>query len=117
MRPFAILVAVLALLLALSPGPHASAAGMGGEKMASSQQGPERCASPMASHGKADRHDAGGHGKMSCCIGAVCVVAWLPAASVIATPLSSVVLDLAVADTFLTGRDVAPPIDPPRPFA
>ena len=116
MRPFAILVAVLALLLALSPGPHASAAGMGGEKMASSQQGPEGCASPMAPHGKADRHDAGGQGKMQCCVGAVCVVAGLPTATVLATPASDDMPVLPAADTFLTGRDVAPPFDPPRPF-
>lgn len=117
MRPFAILVAVLALLLALSPGPHASAAGMAGEKMASAQQGPEGCASPLASHGKADRHDAGGQGKMSCCVGAVCVVAGLPTATVLAMPASDDMPVLPAADTFLTGRDVAPPVDPPRPFA
>lgn len=117
MRSLPILVAILALLLALWPGPQAHAAGMGGEKMALSQQEPAGCASSVAPHDKTERHDAGGHGKMSCCVGAVCVVAGLPAASVIATPLSSVLLDLAIADTFLTGRDVAPPVDPPRPFA
>ena len=117
MRPFAIFVAVLALLLALSPGPHAHAAGMAGERMASAQQDREGCASPMASHGKADRQDAGGHGKMQCCVGAVCVVAGLPTATVLATPASDDMPVLPAADTFLTGRDVAPPVDPPRPFA
>ena len=117
MRPFAILIAVLAVLLALSPGAHAHAAGAGGGKMASSQQASEGCVSSMASHGKADRHDAGGHGRMSCCVGAVCVVAGLPAAAVLAMPASDDMPVLPAAETLLTGRDVPPPVDPPRPFA
>lgn len=116
MRSLAILVAVLSLLLALSPGSHGYAAGMGVGKMASSQHEAKGCA-PTASHGKAERQDAGGQGKMLCCVGAACVVAGLPSMASFAAPLSSVALDLPVIDTLLTGRDVTPPVDPPRPFA
>lgn len=114
MRPLAILIAVLALLLALWPGSHAYAVGMGAEKFVSSQQRSEGCAS---SHHGPERHDGDDRGQAQCCVGAICVFAGLPAATEPATPMSALALDLPVADTFLAGRDVAPPVDPPRPFA
>ncbi len=114
MRALPILVAVLALLLALWPGSHGYAADMGGQRMVASQQKVESCASSMAHTGKTERHDAGERGKMPCCLGVVCAVASLTTTSMPATPPSSGARVLPSADTFLTGREVAPPFDPPR---
>ncbi len=116
MRALPFFVAVLALLLALWPGSYGHAADMGGPRMVASPQTAEGCAPSVAHHGKTERHDTGDRGKIACCLGAVCGVAGLPTTSMPPTPLSSGARVLPSADTFLTGRDVAPPFDPPRAF-
>ncbi len=115
-RPFLMLFAALALLLAVGPGLHAYAAGMG--SAFSAQQDPDGCDPAMAAHGRTDGHDAGGCGKMQCCLGTSCVsIGLTTAAAVLATPVSATALDPSAVTAFLMGRDVAPPLDPPRPFA
>ena len=115
-RSLMMLIAVVALLLAVMPGSQAHAVSMDMGTTVSGHVASDGCAPAVASHGQTERHDAGGCGKMQCCLGAICVFAGLPAAA-LAVPVSTATLDLSVATAFLTGRDVAPPIDPPRPFA
>lgn len=115
-RAFLMLFVAFALLLAVGPGPRAYAAGM--DAALSAQQDPDGCDPAMTPHGPTEKHDAGGCGKMSCCLGAVCVSAGLTSAMVVlATPVSATALDLSAVTALLTGRDVAPPLDPPRQFA
>lgn len=117
-RPFVLLIAVLAMLLAVAPGSHAYAADMGlGTAISSSHGDPDGCASAMTLQGQSQKHDAGGCAKMNCCLGAMCVFAGLPSTAVVATAPAAVVLTLLSATAALNGRDVAPPLDPPRSFA
>lgn len=117
-RPFVLLIAVLAMLLAVAPGSHAYAAVMGaGTTMSSSHGDPDGCASAMALKDQTQKHDAGGCAKMNCCLGAMCVFAGLPSTAVVATAPATAVLSLSSVTAALNGRDVAPPLDPPRSFA
>lgn len=116
-RSFVMLV--VALVLAFGPVQHSHAAGMGSglETTILAHRDPEGCASAMALHGQTQKHDAGGCAKMNCCPGAICVLAGLPAATALAVPMAAAMLNLLATDSFLSGRDVAPPLDPPRPLA
>ena len=108
---------VVVLLLALGPGQHAHAAGPTADigAVLSTHQDTDGCASVMGVQGKAEKHD-GNCAKMSCCLGAMCVFAGLPLATPITTPLAASALPLSAATAALKGRDVAPPLDPPRSF-
>ena len=118
-RSVATLIATLALLLVLGQGHVTYAAGMGSEMGAvlSAHQDADGCAPAMMLHGRTEKHHAGGCAKMSCCMGTICVFAGLPATAIAVVPTSGMVLNLFAATAALTGRDVAPPLDPPRPFA
>lgn len=118
-RSLVTFMAALALILVLGPGPIAYASGMGPDAGAafSAHQDSDGCASTMMPTGQTDRHPAGGCAKMSCCLGAICIVAGLPAMTSFVVPTSATMLNLSAATAALTGRDVAPPFDPPRPFA
>lgn len=118
-RSFTMLIAVLALLLAVAPGPRVYAAGMGTDMGAaiSAQQDADGCASAMMLQGQSGKHDAGGCAKMNCCLGAICTFAGLPVTAAVAKPMSAATLSLFAATAALTGRNVAPPLDPPRSFA
>lgn len=91
--------------------------GAGFEATISAHGDPDGCASAMALKGQAHKHDAGGCAKMSCCLGAMCVFAGLPSAAAVANVPATGVLSLSSATVALNGRDVAPPLDPPRSFA
>ncbi|WP_370677994.1 hypothetical protein [Pleomorphomonas sp. PLEO] len=116
-RSVVMLIAAFALLLALGPGPRAYAGGMGMGDALSAHQDADGCDPAMMSRGQSEKHDAGGCGKMHCCLGATCVFAGLPAAWSLLTPMSAAKLNLSPGTALLTGRDVSPPLDPPRPFA
>jgi hypothetical protein len=111
------LFVAFALILPLGPGSSAHAADMSGDMRVVVSTHQDGCDPSVMPHGQTEKHDAGGCGKMQCCLGAACVFAGLPAAAVGATPVSATALTLSAATAFLTGRDVAPPLDPPRPFA
>jgi hypothetical protein len=116
-RSVAILIAAFALFLALGPGPRAYAGGMGMGDALSAHQAADGCDPAMMLHGQPEKHDAGGCGKMHCCLGATCVFAGLPTALILLAPMSADELNLSPVTALLTGRDVSPPLDPPRPFA
>jgi hypothetical protein len=117
MRPFVMLIALLALLLAIAPGSQAVAMGMGADMAMSSAQGDsDGCASAMTGHDRTDKQHAGDCGKLHCCLGAVCVFVGLPAMTTGAMQVPTEALRLPAATAAMTGRDVAPPLDPPRPF-
>lgn len=109
---------IVVLLLALGPGQHAHAAGVSPDigAVIATHQDAGGCASAMALQGKAEKHD-GNCAKMTCCLGAMCVFAGLPMATAFATPLIASALPLSAVTAALTGRNVAPPLDPPRSFA
>lgn len=118
MRPLVLLLAALAMLLALGPGSHAHATGMGSQMAIVSTHGdPGDCAPASALHGQTDRHDAGGCAKMSCCPGTICAFVGLPATAAFVTPVLTAGIVPSANATLLTGRDVAPPLDPPKSFA
>jgi len=117
MRPFVMLFAAFALILAPGPGPGAYAAGMDTRTVISAHQESGGCAPARMPHDQTDKHAADGCGKMQCCLGATCVSAGLPGTAAGATPMPGTALSLSAATAPLVGRDVAPPFDPPRPFA
>lgn len=115
MRPFVTLFAVFALLLAVGPGGGAHAAGVGldgVQAQVSAQMDGAGCGGSADEHRPEKQPDAG-H-RLSCCIGTVCVSAGLPVAAILVTPPADALIDPTVTAALLTGRDVAPPLDPPR---
>lgn len=117
LRPFMVLFAVVALFLAVVPGMGAHAAGIGmGTAIASTHHDADGCAKAGPSHPETDKHGAGDCAKMLCCLGTACVFAGLPATMVFDKPLSIGTAHLSAVTTLLTGRDVAPPLDPPKSF-
>lgn len=113
------LIAAFALILALVPGPAAYAAGMGTsmETAVCTQHDIDGCAPSKTAAGPAEKHNAGSCDVLNCCLGAVCVfVGVLPTA---AETMPTLVPAQRLPGPFasLTGRDVAPPFDPPKPFA
>lgn len=113
------LFAAFALILALVPGPLAYA----GSKDASmdtvfcAHLDLDACAQTMTAQTKAGKHGVGSCDTVSCCLGAVCVVAGLPPTTAITMPMSVTERTLPRQSVWLTGRNVAPPLDPPRSFA
>lgn len=116
-RSLAMLMAVFALLLTPGVGSRDYAYGMAMGTALSSHHDVDGCASSARMDGQADRHDAGGCQKMHCCLGTICVLVGLPAATTAAMPLLANSINLSGATASLTGRVVAPPLDPPRRFA
>lgn len=110
---------VVVLLLALGPGQNVHAAGMGSDMgtAISTHGDPDGCASAMTLQGQSQKHDAGRCAKTNCCLGAICVFTGLPTMAALATPPATAALSLSAVTTALKGRDVAPPLDPPRSFA
>lgn len=117
MRPFVMLIALLALLLAVVPGSPAFAWGMGADSAMSSAHGDaDGCAPAMTGQDRTEKQHAGSCGKMHCCLGAVCVFVGLPAMATGAIGVPTETLRLFAATAAMTGREIAPPLDPPRSF-
>lgn len=113
-RSVVMLIAAFAMLLALGQGPRAYAAGI--DRTAFSvHQDVDGCAPATMPDGQSERHDDGGCGKMHCCLGVACVFAGLPVTSIFITPVLATAPNPSAATAFLTGREVAPPLDPPKP--
>ncbi len=117
LRSFMLLFAAFAMLLAVTPGTGVHAAGMEmGSTIVSAQNDADGCAKASLSDHKPDTHGGSDCAKMLCCLGTACVFAGLPAATVAHKSLPVAAMHVAIATTLLTGRDVAPPLDPPRSF-
>lgn len=115
LRPLMLMFAAFALLLAVTPESGVHAAGMEmGATIASAHDAADGCANAAGSADQTDKH--GGCAKMLCCLGNACVFAGLPATMVVGKSLSAGGIPLSASTTPLTGRDVAPPLDPPRSF-
>jgi len=115
MRPFVTLFAIFALLLVVGPGysAHAGSQGLdGGRPMVSAQMDSAGCGARAAEHHPEKPQDA--DHRMSCCVGSVCVIGGLPVATTPLVPPAGATIDPLVTATSLIGRDVAPPLDPPR---
>lgn len=117
-RPFVLLFVVVALALTLGSGTHAYTGGTGMDATVVAAHGDASdCAKATTLQGEAGKHDAGGNSMMGCCPGAICTFAGLPATSpLVATAATTTALP-SVTTAALTGRDVSPPLDPPRSFA
>jgi len=111
------LMAVFALLLTPGLGSRDYAYGIAMGTTLSSHHDVDGCASSARIDGQTDQHNAGGCQKMHCCLGTICGLVGLPAATTVAMPLSATTVNLSGATASLTGRVVAPPLDPPRRFA
>jgi hypothetical protein len=118
-RSLATLIAVFALILALVPGPRAYAVGMGAnmDTAVCTHHDPDDCGLSSMDGGKLGKHGVGSCDVFNCCLGAVCVFAGLLPTTAVTMPALLPAQRLPGVFASLTGRDVAPPLDPPRPFA
>lgn len=112
-------LAAFALVLALVPGQRAFAGAMDAAMWTTIciQHEADDCAPTMTDHAKAGKHGFGSCNTANCCLGSVCAFTGLPSTVVFAVRDTMTDMGLSGLSAALSGRDVAPPLDPPKSVA
>jgi ammonia channel protein AmtB len=110
-------LAALSLILSFGAGSEAYAASSTTMATVASAHNADGCCAPSAAghHDKAAKH-GGTCGLSGCCSGAMCGIASLSPSAGLVAPALMAKLGLSAATAALSGRAIAPPLDPPRPF-